>query len=196
MFKKTFLICLLSISLTGLFVSHAKSGIILKYFNIGYGSLCAEALFTGLGDCDECASWEVNIQGDYAVCECCNGGGQCGGLGNPFVADDLTIDDWEFIFSEDMVAKGRYLSEICWDESYISDLIEPFASPDYCDQNDNWGPGNCILTQFHATVKAFSENPKTLVLEAEYDCSFPSGTPLPPLPGTDYNCTQTSYIKY
>jgi hypothetical protein len=201
MFKRILLTSVLIISMLA-FVpvqADAQVGGLAGYWMRFFNPTCLDTLWAGLGNCDGCQGYEAQLSIDEARCDCCNGGGQCGGEGVPFMTiDEVPMLGSDLIDENNLTARGKTLSTLCWETPDIDSAIEPYVPPIFyeegnCDQNNNWGPGNCFILSTGVTIEAcgYVLNPasgeyewglkKTYTghcdwdaVDEEYDCTAPT----------------------
>jgi hypothetical protein len=142
-----------------------------------------------LGNCDGCAEIGAKFFINTAECECCNGGSQCGGVGLPFGTADATVEGSDLIDSDNLTAKGTTYSTICWSTHQIDDAVSPFFPSDQCDQNPNWGPGNCFILDTDVTINGcgytkLSPTSMVWVRHIEGHCTWSEAQ-------QEYQCTQS-----
>lgn len=207
MIKKKLLIALLSVSMTAVVVTTAYSlvfsGFSLNILGRGSYELNAAALLKGIGFCleGECAQVSVALASNVVQCGCMNNGGNCGGLGNPFFPED-TISGDDVIGAGEVYGTGKATAEICWHSDFITYIISNSKEvpPDYCDQNDNWGLCDCVLTQLDATFYgcAYDKSGLWLVQEATLkDCKIdPADLPVTIGETLYYSCKPAAIVKH
>lgn len=190
-FKKLMFTTVLGIGVLAFTPIGSQAGVGCFDWNFLIGSYCLNSGWTGLGNCDGCASIEVTLDVDLAQCYCVNGGGQDGGIGEPFTPLDAPITGEDIVNDDNFTARGRTYSSICWDESYIDGILAQYAPADACDQNDNWSVGSCFILSTDVTIEGCVydnkdnwEHVRTITghcdwndSTSEYDCVQYSDTP-------------------
>lgn len=173
MFRKSALIVIFCVSFVGLTLSGVGAWP-LPYF-VGWpqattGSINIESMLKKVNVSNDPVTIELQLVIEQAQFECCNGGGQCGGLGNPF---DLMvmIQDVELVDPYDVLKNGVYdFNGVISDEA-IYNAIEPYLPDDVC-QNDNWSinPDTIVVTQFYLRLAVSTKDKDGIEVMADEVC--------------------------
>jgi len=157
MFRKLLLTCVLGIGMLALTAADASAGFPKPAnWNLVIGSVCLDSTWTGLGKCEGCFEIQVTLDIYSGACSCLNPGGQDGGIGNPFTGD-VTVVGEDAIGSDNIVARGRTYSSICWEDDEITDVIMPYATEESCSSHGNgWTlnpDGYCVIRGTDVLIK-------------------------------------------
>jgi len=151
MFKRLMIISALCIGLMTLSVTGAQAWP-LPYFtgwpNVGAGSIDISQLIKRVVISeDEPVIVGLTLMITQVQFQCCNHGGQCGGLGNPFDLNAVFVDE-EIIDDDDLLRNGKALYDKEITNAEIYEKVVAYLPDDVC-QNDNWfvDPDSLIVKQ-------------------------------------------------
>ncbi len=163
MFKKLLLISVLCMGLLGLTMTGAGAWPLPTFVGwpqATWGSINIDSILKKVNVSNDPVRIELQLVIEQIQFQCCNGGDQCGGIGNPFDLDAL-VQDMELINASDVDKNGiLYYNNLVSNEA-IYNAVLPFLPEDVC-QNDNWyiNPDTLIVNRFWLRLAVFT-NDKT-----------------------------------
>jgi len=137
-------------------------------WGVGWGSIDVDSLWKKVGNLEkEPVDIKANILITEVLWKCCNHGGQCGGLGNPFDLSVLT-ETFDTLDVSDLVGKGKAAATNTVSDEDIRDAVLPVLydvlGDDVC-QNPNWSVDYIEVTKLEIELSAqyYYKDHETLV---------------------------------
>jgi len=163
MIKKLLLIGVLCMSLIGLAFTGAGAWPLPSFVGwpqATWGSINIDSILKKVNVSNDPVRIELQLVIEQIQFQCCNGGGQCGGLGNPFDLNAL-IQDVQLVNESDVEKNGILYYNNLVSSAAIYNAVAPYLSEDAC-QNANWSidPDTIVVNRFWLRLAVFT-NDKT-----------------------------------